>query len=482
MALNEISSPCHQGLTPPNSPTKGTATSQTIVEDLQHHFGVLLEKALLDPTSGEPPNTLVSQDQSPSGPDMVRLKNWDKEACKYKIAEPVETRSNLDDYAEYAFIVRKRIERNSEEVTSYIDIKSEGLRDILRVVLHDIKAISLMEDKPSIEQNVLFHFIPELDRCAKNMDNSSDHDSAHAEHLGLLINHLKLAYASISQRLDSILQHSHITYDLLWVLFKPGSHVFTTCFGIKEPRCVIFDVGEEVTQIRFGKAGIFLYVAKFRGSKPIEILKVFPFQHHPNHEHVRKDLVKRGQTFQDLAGLYIRHCKGSAFFTNKEKAIKVNINNQIAVDAVFFYQIQPNYSRPSLRDLGVKDKDGIIIINIGVISMEDRDVNTQKLSETDFLVTCPIVYCFSFKEKKFYISDNCAVSALKDIDWSPESFDCLQILLEMKTLLMSMVKTRLGLIPTVPFDDVIDGKGQGLNILLKYGFKGLKALQPFHIL
>lgn len=42
------------------------------------------------------------------------------------------------------------LERNSEEVTQYIDIKSEGLCDILREVLHDIKAISLMEDKPSV--------------------------------------------------------------------------------------------------------------------------------------------------------------------------------------------------------------------------------------------------------------------------------------------------------------------------------------------
>ena len=42
------------------------------------------------------------------------------------------------------------LDRNSDEVTSYIDIKSEGLRDSLRVVLRDIKAISLMEDKPSV--------------------------------------------------------------------------------------------------------------------------------------------------------------------------------------------------------------------------------------------------------------------------------------------------------------------------------------------
>ncbi|KAJ5267855.1 hypothetical protein N7478_010663 [Penicillium angulare] len=60
----------------------------------------------------------------------------------------------------------------------------------------------------------------------------------------------------------------------------------------------------------------------------------------------------------------------------------------------------------------------------------------------------------------------CAVSALGDVNWLPESFDCLQIPPENKTLLLSMAKTRLGLIPTVPFDDLIDGKGQGLNILL----------------
>ncbi|KAJ5100769.1 hypothetical protein N7456_006821 [Penicillium angulare] len=60
----------------------------------------------------------------------------------------------------------------------------------------------------------------------------------------------------------------------------------------------------------------------------------------------------------------------------------------------------------------------------------------------------------------------CAVSALGDVNWLPESFNCLQIPPENKTLLLSMAKTRLGLIPTVPFDDLIDGKGQGLNILL----------------
>ncbi|KAJ5544149.1 hypothetical protein N7494_005428 [Penicillium frequentans] len=551
MAL-KTSSTNNQGLTPPDSPTKGMATSKTIVKDLKHLFGVFLEN-VLDLTNKEPPNTPVSQDQSPPGADVVRqvlecasaelsmadkpaqsssasdeqenvpgpdgfdlkhpicttpddfksfkkwasapqfktvVETWDKEASKYKIGDPVETGSSLDDYAGYAFVVRERIERKSAEVTPYIDIKSEGLRDILRVVLHDIKAISLMEDKPSIERNVLFHFLPELDRCVDNTNNSSDHNSAHAEHLHLLVDHLKQAYASISQRLESMLQHGHITYDLLWALFKPGCHIYTTCIGTKEPRCVIFDAGEEITQndetwfnlecrfidydgIRFGEAGIFLRVPKFRGSKPIATLEAYPLRHHPSHEQVQKDLVERGQRFRDFAGSHIQHCKGSAFFMNKGKPIKVKINSRVAVDVAFFHEMQPNYSRPSLRDMGMKEEGGIAVIDLGAMFMEDRErekekmrgdgVDAQKLSEADLLIACPTVCCFSFKEKIFL---ECAVSALRDVNWSPESFDCLQIPPENKTLLLSMAKTRLGLIPTVPFDDVIDGKGQGLNILL----------------
>ncbi|KAJ6038269.1 uncharacterized protein N7446_005079 [Penicillium canescens] len=557
MALKTPS--CHQGLTPPNSPTKESTIPLATLKDLMHLFGVFLGNALLDLTDQEPPNTPISQDQSPPSPDMVRLKQllvnltsdecasaelsmaakpdhscpasneqediavadgtdlkhpisttpddfklfekwastpsfkavvetWDKEACKYKIVEPAETSSGLDDYAEYAFVVRERVERNSEEVTPYIDIKSEGLRNILREVLHDIKAISLMEDKPSIEQNILFHFLPELGKYAENMDNSDCEFPR--QHLRLLIDHLKQAYSATSQRLESMLQYGHITYDLLWALFKPGCHVYTTCIGTKEPRCVRFEAGEEMTQndetwwnlecrffdydgVKFGEAGMFLRLAKFRGSKPIESLEAFPLRYHPRHGQVRKDLVERGEKFRNLAGSHIRHCRGSAFFMNKGKAIKVNVNSRVGVDAAFFHEMQPNYSRPSLRDLGVKEKDGIAVINIGAMLKEDRErekermqgdgVDAQKLSETDFLVACPTVCCFSFKEKIFL---ECAVSALEDVDWSPESFDCLKIPLETKTILLSLAKTRLGMIPMVPFDDVVDGKGQGFNILL----------------
>ncbi|OQE70964.1 hypothetical protein PENNAL_c0112G11339, partial [Penicillium nalgiovense] len=450
------SSPCPQGLTPPGSPTKESAMPPVTLKDLMPLFGVFLENALLDLADQEPPNTPVSQDQSPQGLDIGRLKrlmvklthdecasaelslatkparspsasneqeenvqavdkidlespicttpddfkSFEKWASKSQFKTVMET-NDLDDYAEYAFVVRERVDRTSEEVVPLVDIKSEGLRDILRDVLHDIKAVSLMEDKPSAIETVLSS---KLDRCAEKIDSNSDHESAHEEHLLLLIDHLKYAYASALQRLESMLQHGHITNDLLWALFKPGCHVYTTCIGTKEPRCVVFDVGEEITQndetwlnlecrfvdydgVKFGEAGIFLRVAKFRGSKPIETLEAFPLHHHPNHEQVRKDLIERGQKFRDLAG---SHSSGSG--------------RRI-------FPMQPEYSRPSLRDIGVKDKGGIAVFDIGAMLMEGRErkkekmrgdsVDAQKLSEADLLVSCPTVCCFSFKEKMF---------------------------------------------------------------------------------
>lgn len=225
-----------------------------------------------------------------------------------------------------------------------------------------------------------------------------------------------------------MIKHGHITYDLLWALFKPGSQVLATCLGTKEPRCAIFDAGEEVTKndetwfnlecrfldydgAKFGEAGIFLRVAKFRGSKSVESLEAFPLCYHPRHEQVRNNLIERGRKFRDLAGSHIRHCKGSAFFMNKGKPIKLKIDSRVGVDAKFFHEMQPNYSRPSLRDTGVKEKDGIAFFDMDAMFMESRErekekmrgdgVDAQKLSEVDLLIACPTVCCFSFKEKMF---------------------------------------------------------------------------------
>ncbi|KAJ5472111.1 hypothetical protein N7539_008680 [Penicillium diatomitis] len=184
MAL-KTSSANNQGLTPPDSPTKGMVTSKAIVKDLKHLFGVLLEK-VLDLTNQEPPNTPVSQDQSHHAPtwrwfgrcwSVPQLNfQWQISLLSLRL-QAINERRFLDQIGLISNIPSVQHQRtsnrlksgpphpnsrrswkhwNSEEVRPYIDIKSEGLRDILRVVLHDVKVISLIEDKPSVIKTVLF--------------------------------------------------------------------------------------------------------------------------------------------------------------------------------------------------------------------------------------------------------------------------------------------------------------------------------------
>ena len=42
------------------------------------------------------------------------------------------------------------LDKKTLEPTYYVDIKSEGLREILRTVLRDVCAVNLNEDKPSV--------------------------------------------------------------------------------------------------------------------------------------------------------------------------------------------------------------------------------------------------------------------------------------------------------------------------------------------
>ena len=95
--------------------------------------------------------------------DSLTPNSWDVKTYEYKIAEPSKGLSELD---QYIFVVRQRtgtcddvcirpsnndcLDKITMDLTCYIDIKSEELRDILRTVLRDVQIINLNEDKPTV--------------------------------------------------------------------------------------------------------------------------------------------------------------------------------------------------------------------------------------------------------------------------------------------------------------------------------------------
>src|ERR1700712_6056807 len=97
---------------------------------------------------------------------MILSCSWDEKAYKYSIKEPAKSVAEGNELDQYVFVVRARIgqyirskqapcthedilDKKTSTNTVYIDIKSEWLRDIVRIVLKGVHGISAKEDKPS---------------------------------------------------------------------------------------------------------------------------------------------------------------------------------------------------------------------------------------------------------------------------------------------------------------------------------------------
>ena len=70
----------------------------------------------------------------------------------YKIVDSIDEKP--DDYDEFAFVVRRKFEREfngqTKHVSTAVDIKSALLRNVLREMMKDVRSVSLVEDKPSV--------------------------------------------------------------------------------------------------------------------------------------------------------------------------------------------------------------------------------------------------------------------------------------------------------------------------------------------
>jgi hypothetical protein len=270
--------------------------------------------------------------------------------------------------------------------------------------------------------------LSELEAYQRQADHSVSNVLSQIQHLDFLIDHVKGTYQTTTERLMSLLKHSEITYDLIWALFKPNDLLYTTCFGTKKDRGVVFDVGEERTNeykmkyynltcryrdfngTVFGDTAIELQIPKFTGVKRVETLKAFPFAYHPRQHAVEAELVKCGQRFVTLMGSHHCHCKGDSFHMTKNGPYQVTINSRIMVDAAFFRKMNPNYSRPKIDATGnlkpdppYEAYDLFNSASVTVASAHDqvRGTETEPLAMTrdELMTCCPTVLAFSFKDK-----------------------------------------------------------------------------------
>ncbi len=110
---------------------------------------------------GADPNLIQQQKDKKKRPKASKLdykrvdQVWDDTIHNYKLQDTAE-RTVDAQYDEFIFHVRRTFDWEGKYKTTIVDIKSKLLRECLQDVIGDIKGISLVDDTPKLDPNMLF--------------------------------------------------------------------------------------------------------------------------------------------------------------------------------------------------------------------------------------------------------------------------------------------------------------------------------------
>ncbi|MCJ1282180.1 hypothetical protein MMC26_001503 [Xylographa opegraphella] len=307
----------------------------------------------------------------PSNPDYFRVDQlWDKTIHNYKLTETAD-RSNEDEFGEYIFHVRRRFDWEGKYSDTVVDIKSKVLKDALVHVMGSCKGVSLAEETPTIDPNMLFLYLEELRNYQKELKAQSKLEqkkkkrkaaTIQAATVKVLVKYLDNDYAETKKTLYPLLKEGRITFDLLWALFKSGEIAYCPVYSTPDlPRAFKVEYATKESSFMkgtwyeiegkyleydgksFGMGTMEVEVEAFKNARPINSLPCYPIKYHKDPETLRKTLVDRGRKFVGLKGMQYKFHKGLAFYKKRRQVVKVNINGRVMIDSKNFRRINPNY-------------------------------------------------------------------------------------------------------------------------------------------
>ena len=314
---------------------------------------------------------------------------WDQTIHNFKLTETVkETGDAVWD--QYIFTIRRRFDWEHKYLATIVDIKSAPLKECLQHVMSNVKGITLVEDTPHLDPNMLFLYLEEMREYAKTLDEEAEGKkrkeakaiTTKAKHLRLMVRYLDKDFSETKKNLYPLLENGLITFDLLWALYKPNSIAYSATYGDQEePRAFKIDFATKESHFMrgqwytvegryleydgktFGMGTTHCEISSFQGVRKITSLDCYPLQYHKDAEKMRTKLIERGKNFVSLQGMNYRHHKGMAYAKRKKQVLKIHIDGRIMVDPAIHRRINPNYPVSVVKPK--EDPDGI--------NMDDAD-------------------------------------------------------------------------------------------------------------
>lgn len=376
-------------------PTKAWAQIKSL-----HLKGVRFSKKLKD-RSKEPKKAKDADDDKASVYSKKRSKTFNSIGKRGSKMDFVRVDSRWEDYQnvirltgeegetgeyeDHVFRVRRILDDENKYCHTRLDIYNKPLRDAMRKVMAKAQSVSLVEDKPSIDPDIVFLYAEELRNhrqalkaklkaaSKKKLKRGKKHEykimKTQVKSLKVLLRYVVKDYRDKKKSLTPMLKNGTITFDYLWALFKPNEIVFAPTYGVDTiPRAFrvtyvytsrsilrgeyLMVEGEYIDYdgTRFGKAEVEVAIDLFKGPRKITALACYPLKYHRDRETVRQTLIERGKKFEALKGMHFKFHQGMTFYKKEEtQVIKTNVNGRVMVDPATFRRVNPNYTVSSVK-------------------------------------------------------------------------------------------------------------------------------------
>ncbi|KAG7294030.1 hypothetical protein NEMBOFW57_004092 [Staphylotrichum longicolle] len=376
-------------------------------------------------------------------------------------------------------------------VLDSVVVQSSSLRKTLREVLKGHQDIMLVPQK--LVFRAPFHaFYHRWTQLTEILEHQKREDPWAAKYTQLLYNILDAELRDARSDMVRLLDNGVMTHKHLWTLYKPGVTVHGVVGG--HERFYIVENSEYSREDgalilrtkhvdwdgnRFGYVTKQIDIDPFSGTKSITKLGLFPAAFHPSKEEVKARVAARGRMFQDLAG--VRYMGTFADQIHK-------VAGRIVVDATAYIEAdQDAIAQPELAALDENDtRPRTHTARLQEPNLDPNAQSESSLTDTQLLLCAPTVRAFSLTLKTWGLF---SVSQITPIPLNDAVFTNLVLPANYKDLILALAEAHhpsfttttttptTSPIPTInptssppavphQFDDLVQGKGAGLVVLL----------------
>ncbi|KAI1328446.1 hypothetical protein F5Y16DRAFT_419887 [Xylariaceae sp. FL0255] len=434
------------------------------------------------------------------------------QCCKNWVEEyPDDLRAAVEEQPDVklkALIVRMRKNHGDGKplVLDSIVVQSPLLKETLCEVFEGFSGITASLNKLVFKSP--FHpFYYRWEHLERILERQKQEETRAAKFTQLLYDVLHTELHETMAEIKDHIKHRVITYPLLWALFEPGKIVVSemenrffiihSCTYNSDGYVEVCSKFVDWDASRFGYRGQGICIGCFEGTRKINELSLFPIEFHPSREEAEELAVRRATTFQKFCGVHYMAHSGLVTIKYGQQQQKRHVDGRIIIDAESYFRANPG-SQLVLAPLEIDSiapkihvadethiepnyhsRRGCVVgVNMDPTfesrrksrksaSRELSPVAKKKAKKASELTREQLLLCNSMvRGFSLKLKDWCQIRVedVYDITWNDNAFPSLMLPKGFKNLVLSFVEGQAA--NKTAFDDIIEGKGLGIVMLL----------------